>query len=238
VIIIDEYAELIEEAPKAIRDADTVARLGRAVAVSLIAATQRPTQRAMGRGAVRSQMDIRVSFRVRERRDVDLILGQGMLDAGWHAHTLNAPGKFLISAPEHDTPRRARAYLLTDDIVSETASRYPDQRPPLDEISRLALEEAYIAAHNPQPDDPPGPFADTSRVEREDAPDDAPEAVLWTMLSNAPDEGIPVPHLMQATGKSRRWVYYRLEELAKARRAARTTWGRWRAIHPNRDDSP
>jgi hypothetical protein len=38
-------------------------------------------------------------FRVRGHRDVDLILGQGMLNAGWHAHTLNAPGKFLISSP-------------------------------------------------------------------------------------------------------------------------------------------
>ena len=58
----------------------------------------------MGQGAVRSQMDMRICFRVRERKDVDLILGQGMLAAGWHAHTLNAPGKFLVSAPEHDTP--------------------------------------------------------------------------------------------------------------------------------------
>ena len=72
--------------------------------MTLIAATQRPTQKAMGQGAVRSQMDVRICFRVRERKDVDLILGQGMLSAGWQAHTLNAPGKFLISAPEHDTP--------------------------------------------------------------------------------------------------------------------------------------
>ena len=106
-------------------DADSIARLGRAVAVNLIAATQRPTQKAMGQGAVRSQMDIRICFRVRERKDVDLILGQGMLAAGWNAHTLNAPGKFLISAPEHDTPRRARAYLVTDEAVADTAAGTP-----------------------------------------------------------------------------------------------------------------
>ena len=122
VIIIDEYAELVDDAPEAVKDADSIARRGRAVAVTLIAATQRPTQKAMGQGAVRSQMDIRICFRVRERKDVDLILGQGMLAAGWHAHTLNAPGKFLISAPEHDTPRRARAYLLTDQAVADTAA--------------------------------------------------------------------------------------------------------------------
>ena len=67
---------------------------------------------------MRSQMDLRICFRVREPRDVDLILGQGMLRAGWDAHNLNAPGKFLVSAPGHDRPKRARAYLLTDEVVA------------------------------------------------------------------------------------------------------------------------
>ena len=64
------------------RYADSLARLGRAAAVTLVAATQCPTQKAMGEGALRSQMDVRICFRVRERRDVDLVLGQGMLSAG------------------------------------------------------------------------------------------------------------------------------------------------------------
>ena len=29
------------------------------------------------------------------------------MSAGWHAHTLNAPDKFLVFAPEHTTPRHA-----------------------------------------------------------------------------------------------------------------------------------
>ncbi|GAA4096542.1 hypothetical protein GCM10022214_70290 [Actinomadura miaoliensis] len=66
VIIVDEYAELADDAPDAASDTDSIARRGRAVAVTLVAATQRPTQKAMGKGAVRSQMDVRVSFRVRE----------------------------------------------------------------------------------------------------------------------------------------------------------------------------
>ncbi|MFD0852351.1 cell division protein FtsK, partial [Actinomadura adrarensis] len=142
VIVIDEYAELADDAPESVTDTDSIARRGRAVAVTLVAATQRPTQKAMGQGAVRSQMDVRVSFRVRERKDVDLILGQGMLSAGWHAHTLNAPGKFLLSAPEHDVPRRGRAYLLTDQTVAEAAQRHAQLRPALDEISHTAIEEA------------------------------------------------------------------------------------------------
>jgi hypothetical protein len=139
VIIVDEYAELADEAPAAMSDTDSIARLGRALAVTLVAATQRPTQKAMGQGAVRSQMDTRICFRVREPRDVDLILGQGMLHAGWHAHTLNAPGKFLVSAPEHTTPNRARAYLVTDDDVARIVAHHGQRRPQLDDVSRGAL---------------------------------------------------------------------------------------------------
>jgi hypothetical protein len=80
-----------EQAPATLKHADTIARLGRAPAVTLVAATQRPTQKGMGQGAVRSQMNIRIAFRIQEQGDVDLILGQGMLKAGWHAHKLNAP---------------------------------------------------------------------------------------------------------------------------------------------------
>ena len=49
VIIIDEYAELAEQAPEAMDDTDSLARIGRAVAVTMVAATQRPTQEAMGK---------------------------------------------------------------------------------------------------------------------------------------------------------------------------------------------
>ncbi len=97
----------------------------------------------MGQGAVRSQMDMRICFRVREPRDVDLVLGQGMLSAGWKAHKLNAPGKFLISAPEHDIPRRARAYLVTDEAVAYTAARHAQIPRQLDDISRGATERTY-----------------------------------------------------------------------------------------------
>jgi predicted DNA-binding transcriptional regulator AlpA len=223
VIVIDEYAELSDDVPQAVSDADSVARRGRAVSVTLIAATQRPTQKAMGKGAVRSQMDVRISFRVRERKDVDLILGQGMLSAGWHAHTLNAPGKFLVSAQEHDTPRRGRAYLVTDEAVTVTAERHASRRPQLDEISRTAIEEAHAGIHVRTTE----PLTDA-----QDEPEDGPEAVLWEMLAAAPDEGIPVPHLIQATGMSRPWIYQRLRDLANASRVIQVSRGRWRAPRP------
>lgn len=46
---------------------------------------------------------------VRERRQVDLILGQGAVNGGWHVHLLTRPGAFLIASPEHTTQERARA---------------------------------------------------------------------------------------------------------------------------------
>jgi hypothetical protein len=221
IIIVDEYAELADDAPDATGDADSIARRGRAVAVTLVTATQRPTQKAMGHGALRSQMDVRICFRVRERKDIDLVLGQGMLSAGWHAHTLNAPGKFLISAPEHDTPRRARAYLLTDQAVSAAADQHASNRPALDEVSARAVEER-ADAHTDAPTAPPG--ADNSKH--------GAAVLLWTALSLAPEQGISVADLMQATGMGRSWVYYQLQEHAAAGRAIQATRGLWRAVPP------
>ena len=129
VIIIDEYAELAEQAPDAMNDTDTIARLGRAPAVTLVAATQRPTQKVVGQGAVRSQMNIRIAFRVQEQRDVDLILGQGMLKAGWHANKLNAPRKIppLVTRAPHP-PRLPRHRRRRDQRGRALRARPPATR--------------------------------------------------------------------------------------------------------------
>jgi hypothetical protein len=216
VIVIDEYAELADDAPDAARYTDSIARLGRAVAVTLIAATQRPTQKAMGQGAVRSQMDIRVCFRVRERKDVDLVLGQGMLTAGWHAHRLNAPGKFLISAAEHASPNRARGYLMTDQAVIDTAARHAPSRPELDDESRKAIE----TAGGPEP---------KTGLPREEAATSSAEDMLWLALCMAPDEGAEIGELMRITGMSRPTLYRHLGQHAKVGRAIQVSRGRWRA---------
>ena len=173
----------------------------------------------MGQGAVRSQMDVRICFRVREPRDVDLVLGQGMLSAGWNAHKLNAPGKFLISAPEHDIPRHARAYLVTDESVADTAARHAQIPRRLDNISRGATERTYAD----QPRIVPANIEDVDE-ERTDA-----NSVLWAALSTAPAEGIPVSELITITGMSRRWVFWRLKQLSDRGEAVQTVRGHWRA---------
>ena len=227
VIIIDEYAELSEQAPDAMSYTDSIARLGRAVAETLMAATQRPTQKAMGQGAVRSQMDVRICFRVREQRDVDLVLGQGMLSAGWNAHKLNAPGKFLVSAPEHDIPRRARAYLLSDDAVNTTCAMHARIPRRLDSISSAAIESGPADIHDDpwQAVIPPAAnIGDPAGKGHQD-----PDGILSDALSGAPAEGIPVGELIRVTGMSRRWVFYRLRRLAAEGKAVQTVRGYWRA---------
>jgi S-DNA-T family DNA segregation ATPase FtsK/SpoIIIE len=216
IVVIDEYAELAEVSAAATGHADSIARRGRATAVTLLAATQRPTQKAMGAGAVRSQMDVRICLRVRERRDVDLILGQGMLAAGWAAQTLNAPGKFLISTPEHTTPRRARAYRVSDQDVAAIAARHAGGRPHLD------------GASIPVVDAPDG------HVDLDDLTGDSgdPEFVLCTALQNAPAEGSSVKDLMDATGRGRTWVYARLQALAADGRISQIGRGRWTITKP------
>jgi S-DNA-T family DNA segregation ATPase FtsK/SpoIIIE len=218
VIIIDEYAELTEEAPDAMHYTDEIARLGRALAVTLIAATQRPTQKVMGQGAVRSQMDLRVCFRVREPRDVDLVLGQGMLKAGWNAHKLNAPGKFLVSAPEHDIPRRARAYLVTDEMVAETSAWHSQVPRGLDEISRNAMLSTPQQAPEFRPHDG-----------NTDSAGQSPEETLWLALCDAPEEGWEIGDLRRITGMTKTTLYRHLREHVINGRAYQASHGRWRA---------
>jgi S-DNA-T family DNA segregation ATPase FtsK/SpoIIIE len=208
ITVIDEFAELPGEAQD---DADSLARRGRAVAVNLVAATQRPTQVAMGGGAVRSQMDVRACLRVRERRDADLILGQGSVAAGWHAHTLTQPGTFLLSAPEHATPRRARAYLITDDQVTAHAARHA--RP----------GALLTASETPQSAETGQGGSDASA---------GPEEALWAALKAAGPDGAAVADLMAATGMTRPTLYRHLQARAALGQVVRSARGRWRAATP------
>ncbi len=221
ILLVDEYAELVEDAPGAVRYADSIARRGRAPATTLIAATQRPSQKAMGSGAVRSQMDVRISFRVRERRDVDLILGQGMHKAGWHADALDAPGKFLVSAPEHDLPRRARTYLMEDETIRHAAGKHAPRRPVLDPVSVTAVEDG--------PDSMVEESRETERQHDRKTAQEVSEGALLAALHDAPEEGVSVPRLMEATGMSRPWVYWRLNQLDTQGVVRQVSRGRWRS---------
>jgi S-DNA-T family DNA segregation ATPase FtsK/SpoIIIE len=177
-----------------------------------------------------------------------------MLNAGWNAHTLNAPGKFLVSAPEHTTPRRARAYLVTDDGVARTVARYAGTRSRLDDVSRRAILPG-TAADLVAWDDPGGARGDSGQPgpvpwyftnphgnsgDAQGDPDEPaagpdeydttrPEDALWLALCSAPDEGADIAELMRLSGMTRPTLYRHLAQLARAGRAIQVSRGRWRA---------
>jgi S-DNA-T family DNA segregation ATPase FtsK/SpoIIIE len=57
----------------------------------------------------------------------------------------------------------------------------------------------------------------------------SPEEILLAVLAAAPPEGIPVREIITATGMSRRWVFYRLQQLAADGLAVQMVRGYWRA---------
>jgi S-DNA-T family DNA segregation ATPase FtsK/SpoIIIE len=174
----------------------------------------------MGNNAVRSQMDVRICLRVRERRDVDLIIGQGSFNSGWHAHTLTQPGTFMISAPEHVTPERARAYLISDGQVTAQAAQHA--RP---HHARETASPAWRSAALRWPHSPEG-----SQALADDRP--GADTALWAALRDAGPEGVTVAQLLALTGMTRPTLYRRLRAHAQAGQVVQTLRGSWRATGP------
>lgn len=167
-------------------------------------------------------MDVRICLRVRERRDTDLILGQGSFNAGWHAHALTRPGEFLVSDPEHAKPERARAYLIDDDAVAA-------------HVREHGIGQVATGTDPQQPDSVPPEWPQAREYPRGPAEVHGnPEAALWATLVAAGPRGVSIADLMQATGKGRTWVYERLWHLADAGRVIQTIRGHWRAAVPPR----
>jgi DNA segregation ATPase FtsK/SpoIIIE, S-DNA-T family len=217
VIAVDELAELDADAMALL---ERLARLGRAEGVILIAVTQRPSADVLGGLDARTQMTARIALGVVEPREGELILGAGRLGAGWRPDRLAGPGYFLVLVPgQHEQPRPARAYWLTDTAVRAAAGRHGAERPHLDATSADAAET---------PPEPPQAPHDATAEPRTPSSADADEALL-ALLRSAPRIGLTVDELARRIGRKRTWVYDRLSAHARAGRAARVGPGRWRA---------
>ncbi|HKF74554.1 MAG TPA: cell division protein FtsK, partial [Candidatus Dormibacteraeota bacterium] len=116
--------------------------------IVLVIATHRPSAApVLGGLDLRTQVGIRACLGLTESRDVDRILGTGRWAAGWCAERLRLPGSFLIHVPgRYETPRPARAFWLSEDEVSRTASRYATDRPRLDPASATAAGELPVSS--------------------------------------------------------------------------------------------
>jgi S-DNA-T family DNA segregation ATPase FtsK/SpoIIIE len=223
VVAIDELAEL---SAKALAQFERLARMGRAVGIVLIAVTQRPSLAALGSLDARTQMTIRVSMGVIEARDAELILGPGRLAEGWRTERLGGPGYFLVLAPgQHETPRQARAFWLSDAAVRAAAARAGTARPVLDPVS------ADAAA---------GPQKPVQGADAHNGPTaaDDPDRRLLAVLREAPHGGLSADELAARLGRSRAWVYKRLMAHSGAGRAVRLRRGRWAADRAGKPRNP
>jgi len=243
VIPVDELAELVEQLPDAATWLDTIAHKGRKTAVTLLVATQRPTQQALGGGALRAQLTVRVCLRVTEPRDGELILGQGKGRLGYRPDLLDAPGKLLIwDPPDHTRPILAKVlHVDRARIPRLLAAAGPEAVPDLDPDTAAALAAARDETAPPGGDQsrppravPPAadPSADTAPITPPTGDGD-PLAALRTCLRAAGPRGAKVAELAAAIGRAKTWVYERLQELERHGEVERVGHGRWRLTHPD-----
>jgi DNA segregation ATPase FtsK/SpoIIIE, S-DNA-T family len=244
VLPVDELAELVEQLPDAATSLDSIARLGRKTAVTLLIATQRPTQEALGGGALRAQLTVRVCLRVTEPADGELILGRGKAKQGYRPDLLDAPGKLLAwDPPDHTRPVPAKAYTLDRSRIRRIVAGAQDPVPALDPDSAAALAEPDTPEQTPpeRGTAPQGRITPAARersqatdeplaVLPEDAGDGDPLAVLWVALRAAGPRGAKVAELAHAVGRAKTWVYERLQELHRQGVVERAGHGRWRVI--------
>jgi S-DNA-T family DNA segregation ATPase FtsK/SpoIIIE len=215
VIAVDELAELDADSMALL---ERLARMGRAEGIILIVVTQRPSADVLGGLNARTQLTARIALGVVEPRDGELILGTGRLGGGWRPDRLGGRGYFLVLVPgQHESPRPARAYLLTDAAVTAVAGRRGVQRAALDAASASAAEKPQEASTATEA------VTDGYSVpQREDS-----DTTLLTALRDAPRGGLSAPELAVRIGRSRSWTFARLRAHAKAGRAVHVGHGRW-----------
>jgi S-DNA-T family DNA segregation ATPase FtsK/SpoIIIE len=215
VIAVDELAELDVDSMALF---ERLARMGRAEGIILIGVTQRPSADVLGGLNARTQMTARIALGVVEPRDGEFILGAGRLGAGWRPDRLSGRGYFLVLVPgQHEQPRPARAYLLTDAAVTAIAGRQAERRATLDPASATAAEK-------PQ-ESPIATETDGDGHSVPQRPD--PDMALLAALRDAPRGGMTAPELAVKIGRSRSWTFSRLRTYAKTGRAVHVGHGRW-----------
>jgi S-DNA-T family DNA segregation ATPase FtsK/SpoIIIE len=241
VLPVDELAELVEQLPDAATLLDTIARKGRKTAITLLASTQRPTQQALGGGALRAQLTVRVCLRVTEPADGELILGRGKARLGYRPDLLDAPGKLLVwDPPDHTRPIPAKVlHVDRARIPRLLATAGAAAVPELDPATAAALAEPAQPDEDggpqaqPAPPTPAGSAAETTPIPTPAGDDGDPLAALLACLRAAGPRGAKVAELAAAIGRAKTWVYERLQDLARTGEVERAGHGRWRLIHPD-----
>lgn len=203
VLIIDELAELLRQAPDVVSELMTLMQVSRAMGIRIIAATQSPSEQAFGgKGTdTRQQFGTRIGLPVNEPTPINMIMGTGAYGKGWRLDELDLPGKTMVSSERYVEPNEGRCYWITEQEIHATSLHFaPDD-----------AGSAAAAAPPPEPDpdpDPPTPpggggprggrpilravptYPDGSRIEEN-------RLELWQALEKAGPEGLTKPEAVR-----------------------------------------
>ncbi|WP_406730709.1 FtsK/SpoIIIE domain-containing protein [Streptomyces sp. NBC_01794] len=205
ILVVDELAELLRQAPDVASELVTINQVARAMGIRVIAATQSPSEQAFGgKGTdARQQYSTRIGLPVFETEPINMIFGRGAYGRGWRLDWLDLPGKVMVSSRRYEKPREGRCYYVTDGdivVVSTEHARYNDV-------------PAEPARPHPRPDPDPDPeppipppgggprggrpvlhavptFPDGSRIPEN-------RQVLWKALETAGPEGLTKPEAVR-----------------------------------------
>ena len=190
VIPIDEIQKLSGNR-RAIEAIKTITAQGRAMAVSVVIATQYPTIPALGGQLggqlIAANMTAAICLRVNKPAETNVALGPGAAGAGWLPHKISRSrqGSLYLRAAEAEEPRLARADQVTDQMVKRGARELGPTRPALDPGSERAADSPPVGTVQSPPDGPPmarpvGP------------PDGTGDGTPWHGADGPPD-GPPAP---------------------------------------------
>ncbi|MCM3779182.1 FtsK/SpoIIIE domain-containing protein [Microbacterium hydrocarbonoxydans] len=166
VIVIDEYAALLQEHPELAAVFTDIAARGRALGMHLVLGTQRAT--GVVRDALAANCPLRVSLRVSEAADSRAVIGTD--DAARITGGPDARGLAFVRRPSDDIPVPLRVAQTTSDDIARIGDSWrtatPSRSPwlpalpavvPLAEIEAevpagaIVLGRADVPAHQAQP---------------------------------------------------------------------------------------
>ncbi|MEU0857509.1 FtsK/SpoIIIE domain-containing protein [Streptomyces griseofuscus] len=198
-VFIDELAELIRRVPPAAQLVESLLQVARFVGITLVCATQSPSNRVFGGNTDgRQQYQVRIGLGAKESTTANLIFGPGAHGDGWCLDELEGPGYFLRWDRSHPVPVVSRAFLMSDEEIGATVQRY-------------AREDGLGGHEIQEPEDDPTPpsggpgggrplprpvlravptFPDGSEIA------DERHAALWQAVEKAGARGITVDDLV------------------------------------------
>lgn len=125
VVVLDEVAELVRQAPKLAKKLEAIASVLTALGITLVVCTQVPSKDVWGGNTdARGQFDTRVCLRTAEQGHTQIGLGNDAIRTGFLAHDLEAQGEFYIRSRHHRRPEPDRAYLITNRVRADHIRAY------------------------------------------------------------------------------------------------------------------